>query len=146
MEADALATLGATFKSTELSNIPIAHMLKPSIQKLEEADRGELEDQKDGAIVQSTINGKAAAQPDNQPDSQTTAQPDDQPADQADDWDWQTPYLDWLRHSKLPDDKKEIRGFKMKASRFILIDDMLFRKSLTGPYLRCLDKQEARTV
>ncbi|XP_074265763.1 uncharacterized protein LOC141588208 [Silene latifolia] len=44
VEADALATLGATFKPTELSNIPIAHMLEPSIKKLEEADRGELED------------------------------------------------------------------------------------------------------
>ncbi|XP_074305879.1 uncharacterized protein LOC141641101 [Silene latifolia] len=70
----------------------------------------------------------------------------DQPAAQADDWDWRTPYLNWLRHSKLPDDKKEIRGFKMKASRFILIDDVLFRKSLAGPYLRCLDKQEAQNV
>ncbi|XP_074296940.1 uncharacterized protein LOC141627605 [Silene latifolia] len=31
VEADALATLGATFKPTELSNIPIAHMLEHSI-------------------------------------------------------------------------------------------------------------------
>ncbi|XP_074291106.1 uncharacterized protein LOC141617873 [Silene latifolia] len=45
VEADALATLGATFKPTKLSSIPIAHMLEPSIQKLEEVDRGELEDQ-----------------------------------------------------------------------------------------------------
>ncbi|XP_074277340.1 uncharacterized protein LOC141600977 [Silene latifolia] len=40
VEADALATLGATFKPTELANIPIAYVLKSSIQKLEEADKG----------------------------------------------------------------------------------------------------------
>ncbi|XP_074292891.1 uncharacterized protein LOC141619773 [Silene latifolia] len=130
VEADALATLGVTFKPMELANIPIAHVLEPSIQKLEEADKGELEDQQDGAAVLSNTDG----------------QPADQSADQADNWDWRTPYLDWLRHDKLPDDKKEVRGFKMKASSFTLIDNVLFRKSLAGPYLRCLDKQEAQTV
>ncbi|XP_074303275.1 uncharacterized protein LOC141637733 [Silene latifolia] len=120
VEADALATLRATFKLTKLSSIPITHMLEPSIQKLEEVDKGKLEDQQDGVAVQSATDGQPAAQP----------------ADQADDWDWRTPYLDWLRDSKLTNDKKEIRGFKMKASRFILIDNVLFRKSLAGPYLR----------
>ncbi|XP_074313720.1 uncharacterized protein LOC141648912 [Silene latifolia] len=81
VEADALATLGATFKPTELANIPIAHVLEPSIQKLEEADKGELEDQQDGAAVLSNTNG------------QTAVQPDDQSADQTDDWDLRTPYL-----------------------------------------------------
>ncbi|XP_074277905.1 uncharacterized protein LOC141601515 [Silene latifolia] len=33
VEADALATLGATFNPTELANIPIAHVLEPLIQK-----------------------------------------------------------------------------------------------------------------
>ncbi|XP_074289121.1 uncharacterized protein LOC141614258 [Silene latifolia] len=33
VEADALATLGATFQPTELSNIPITHVLTPAIQK-----------------------------------------------------------------------------------------------------------------
>ncbi|XP_074305877.1 uncharacterized protein LOC141641100 [Silene latifolia] len=142
VEADALETLGATFKPTELSSIPIAHMLKPSIQKLEEMDIGELEGQQDEPAVQTTTEGQSAAQLDDQPADQTL----NQPATQADDWDWRTPYLDWLRHNKLPDDKKEIRGFKMKASIFILIDDVLFIKSVASPYLRCLDKQEAQTV
>ncbi|XP_074298406.1 uncharacterized protein LOC141629279 [Silene latifolia] len=124
-EADALATLGATFKPTELANISIAHVLEPSIQKAKEVDKGELEDQQDvgnGARVLSSTN------------------------DQSTDPDWRTPYIDWLRHGKLPDDKKEVRGFIMKASRFMLIDNVLFRKSLAGPYLRCLDKQEAQTI
>ncbi|XP_074297348.1 uncharacterized protein LOC141628059 [Silene latifolia] len=125
IEADTLTTLGATFKPTELANIPIAHVLEASIQKTEEVDKGELEDEKDmesGLDVLSNID------------------------DQAADLDWRLPYLDWLKHGNLPDDKKEVRGFIMKASRFTLIDDVLFRKSLVGPYLRCLDIQEPQTV
>ncbi|XP_074300871.1 uncharacterized protein LOC141632205 [Silene latifolia] len=125
---------GATFKPTKLANIPIGHVLEPSIQKLEEADKGELEDQQDGATVIASTDG------------QTAVPPNDQPADQKDEWDWRTPYLDLLRHGNLPDGKKEVRGFRMKASRFTLIDNVLFRKSLAGPYLRCLNKQEAQTV
>ncbi|XP_074288332.1 uncharacterized protein LOC141613491 [Silene latifolia] len=118
---------GGTFKPTELANIPIAHVLEPSIQKAEEIDRGELEDQQNVGVE----NGATVL-----------SNTDDQSADP----DWRTPYLDWLIDGKLPSDKKEERGFKMKASRFVLIDDMLFRKSLPGPYLRCLNKQEAQTV
>lgn len=42
--------------------------------------------------------------------------------------------------------KKEARGFKRKAFRFILIDGVLFKKSVAGTYLRCLDKDEAQQV
>ncbi|XP_074299263.1 uncharacterized protein LOC141630326 [Silene latifolia] len=62
VEADALATLGATLKPTDLANIPIAHVLGPSIKKLEEADKGELEDQQDGATVLSNTDGRIADQ------------------------------------------------------------------------------------
>ncbi|XP_074318439.1 uncharacterized protein LOC141655250 [Silene latifolia] len=51
VEADSLATLRATFKPTELSSIPIAHMLEPSIQKVDEVDKGELEDSQSGEGV-----------------------------------------------------------------------------------------------
>ncbi|XP_074314332.1 uncharacterized protein LOC141649544 [Silene latifolia] len=101
MEVDALATLGETFKPTDLASVPIVHVFEPSIKKEEEEDKGELEDQQDGATVLSST--------------------DDQSADQ----DWRMPYLEWLRHGKLPDYQKEIRGFKMKASRFTLIDNVL---------------------
>ncbi|XP_074271116.1 uncharacterized protein LOC141595042 [Silene latifolia] len=34
----------------------------------------------------------------------------------------------------------------MKASRFILIDGVLFRKYLAGPYLRSLDREESQAI
>ncbi|XP_074301125.1 uncharacterized protein LOC141632479 [Silene latifolia] len=60
--------------------------------------------------------------------------------------DWRKPYLDWLQNDIMPVDKKEVRSFRMKSSKFILIDGVLFRKSLAGPYLRCLDREESQVV
>ncbi|XP_074306470.1 uncharacterized protein LOC141641717 [Silene latifolia] len=91
-EADALATLGATFKTGTISTIPIVHVREPAT----------LKSQQEAEKVCSTSSEE------NTPD-------------------WRKPYLDWLQNDVLPADKKEVRSFKMRASRFILIDDVLFR-------------------
>ncbi|XP_074300718.1 uncharacterized protein LOC141632026 [Silene latifolia] len=62
------------------------------------------------------------------------------------DADWRVPYLNWLRDGTLPEDRKEAQSFRIKASRYIMIDNILFRKSLAGPCLKCLGKEEAETV
>ncbi|XP_074315061.1 uncharacterized protein LOC141651241 [Silene latifolia] len=110
-EADALATLGATFKAGAISTIPIVHVLEPAILKPE---------QETGVLC-------------------STSGEEETP-------DWRKPYLDWLQNDILPADKKEVRSFRMKASRFTLIDGVLFRNSLAGPYLRCLDRDESQVV
>ncbi|XP_074288969.1 uncharacterized protein LOC141614114 [Silene latifolia] len=110
-KADALATLGATFKVGAISTVPIVHVLEPTIPK----------PKKEAEVLCSTSS-----------EENTT--------------DWRKPYLDWLQNDILPVDKKEVRSFGMKASRFILIDGVLFRKSLARPYLRCLDREESQAV
>ncbi|XP_074282983.1 uncharacterized protein LOC141607525 [Silene latifolia] len=60
--------------------------------------------------------------------------------------DWRMPYISWLHDEVLPHDQKDVRSFKMKSSIFVLIDGILFRKSMAGPYLRCLSIQEAQAV
>ncbi|XP_074289122.1 uncharacterized protein LOC141614259 [Silene latifolia] len=62
------------------------------------------------------------------------------------DADWRVPYINWLRDGTFPEDRKEAQIFRIKASRYIMIDNVLFRKSLTGPCLWCLSKEEAETV
>ncbi|XP_074267228.1 uncharacterized protein LOC141590546 [Silene latifolia] len=52
------------------------------------------------------------------------------------DADWRVPYLNWLRDGTLPEDRKEAQSFRIKASRYIMIDNILFRKSLARPCLR----------
>ncbi|XP_074318768.1 uncharacterized protein LOC141655595 [Silene latifolia] len=125
VKADALATLGATFRPAELSNIPITRVLTPAIHK-------ELERNQPGkaAHVQHIYRAGILVSDENQqvgPDRRKH-------------------YIEWLKDGRLPEDSKETRSLRIKASRFVLIDNVLFRRSLAGPYLRCLNREEANTV
>ncbi|XP_074314746.1 uncharacterized protein LOC141649982 [Silene latifolia] len=123
VEADALAALGVTFKAGTVTTVPIVHVLEPAISKAEqdnEGTAGSPKSQEEGVLANTTGQEEAV--------------------------DWRKPYQDWLQNDTLPADKKEVRSFKMRASRFVLIDGVLFRKSHAGPYLRCLDKEEAQAV
>ncbi|XP_074306319.1 uncharacterized protein LOC141641561 [Silene latifolia] len=120
VEAAALAALGATFKAGTISTVPIVHVLEPAISKAEQGNEG------------------TAGSPQSQEKEVLT-----NTASQEEAVDWRKPYQEWLQNDTLPADKKEVRSFKMRASRFVLIDGVLFRKSHAGPYLRCLDKDEA---
>ncbi|XP_074301325.1 uncharacterized protein LOC141632706 [Silene latifolia] len=108
-EADALATLGASFKPGVISTIRV---LEPAVcqQKHDGPDKAMYSQWTHEAWVMCTL----------------TAQ--DIPPD------WLQPYHDWLQHDVILADKKEVRSFKMKASSFVLIDNILFRRSLAGPY------------
>ncbi|XP_074301617.1 uncharacterized protein LOC141633019 [Silene latifolia] len=52
---------------------------------------------------------------------------------------WTKPYYDWFLQGTLPNDKNEARALKIKASTYTIINNMLFKKSRAGPYLRCLE-------
>ncbi|XP_074264802.1 uncharacterized protein LOC141587247 [Silene latifolia] len=124
VEADALATLKATFQPTELSNIPITHVLTPAIQK--ELDQNPV---KEAVHMQYTQGARTLVSAVGQHDP-----------------DWRVPYVNWLRDETLLGDRKEAQSFRIKASRYIMIDNIIFRKSLARPCLRCLSKEEAETV
>ncbi|XP_074278276.1 uncharacterized protein LOC141601869 [Silene latifolia] len=59
---------------------------------------------------------------------------------------WTKPYYDWLLQGTLPKDKNEARALRIKASTYTLINNMVFKKSQAGPYLRCLEPREAKQV
>ncbi|XP_074301041.1 uncharacterized protein LOC141632388 [Silene latifolia] len=84
VEADALAALGATFKSGTISTIPIVHVLEPAISKAEqdnESTAGSPQSQEKGLLATTTSQEEAV--------------------------DWRKPYQDWLQNDTLPADKKE---------------------------------------
>ncbi|XP_074315143.1 uncharacterized protein LOC141651324 [Silene latifolia] len=122
VEAGALATLGSTFQPTELSNVPITHVLTPAIQR-EPYQRPVKED----VHMQCAQGARTLVSTVGQQDA-----------------DWRILYLNWLRDGTLPEDRKEAQSFRIKASRYIMIDNILFRKSLAGPCLRCLSKEEVK--
>lgn len=53
--------------------------------------------------------------------------------------------MKYLQEDVIPDGENA-KAFRMKVSKFTIIDNILYRKSLAGPYLRCLNKEEANEV
>ncbi|XP_074327249.1 uncharacterized protein LOC141665167 [Apium graveolens] len=59
---------------------------------------------------------------------------------------WIKVYKRYLQLGVKPDNKNEARILRIKALRFTIIDDELFKKSSTGLLQRCLKKYEADMV
>ena len=53
------------------------------------------------------------------------------------------PLVSYLRNGMLPDGKDAARKLKVQASRFVMIKDVLYKRGLSRPYLRCLGPEEA---
>ena len=59
---------------------------------------------------------------------------------------WTTPITSYLKDSVLPDNKEVARKLKVQATHFILIQEVLYKKGFSWPYLRCLLLKEADYV
>jgi ribonuclease HI len=59
---------------------------------------------------------------------------------------WMTPIVNYLEDETLPSDTVEARKLKVRSTRFILIQGVLYKRGFSLPYLRCLDKAEADYV
>ncbi|RVW99877.1 Gypsy retrotransposon integrase-like protein 1 [Vitis vinifera] len=53
---------------------------------------------------------------------------------------------EYLRTGTLPEDPKQAHKIRVQAARFTLIGGHLYKRSFTGPYLRCLGHSEAQYV
>ncbi|RVW82241.1 Transposon Ty3-I Gag-Pol polyprotein [Vitis vinifera] len=67
-------------------------------------------------------------------------------ADQADDQEWTHDIAEYLRTGTLPEDPKQAHKIRVQAARFTLIGEHLYKRSFTGPHLRCLGHPEAQYV
>ena len=54
------------------------------------------------------------------------------------------PYVDYLRHSVLPDNSEEARKVKVKGSHFAIRDNQLYRRGYLSPWLKCISKTEVQ--
>ena len=54
-----------------------------------------------------------------------------------------TPIHNYLKSGDLPTDHDEARKLRLRASRFVLINEVLYKRGFTLPYLRCLIEDEA---
>ena len=57
-----------------------------------------------------------------------------------------TPIVSYLKDKKLLEGKDEARKFRVKSARYVLMDEVLYKRGFSQPYLRCLALDEANYV
>ena len=55
---------------------------------------------------------------------------------------WMTPIVSYLKEGKLLEGKDEARKLRVKAARYVLMDEVLYKRGFSQPYLRCLAPDE----
>uniref|UniRef100_A0A2N9F1K7 Uncharacterized protein n=1 Tax=Fagus sylvatica TaxID=28930 RepID=A0A2N9F1K7_FAGSY len=59
---------------------------------------------------------------------------------------WMTPIISYLQRGTLPGNQHEARRLKVRASRFLILQGTLYKRSFSLPYLRCLAPDKASYV
>jgi len=59
---------------------------------------------------------------------------------------WMTPIISYLKDGTLPEGKDEAKKLRVKSARYILMDEVLYKRGFSQPYLRCLAPDEANYV
>ncbi|KAJ0927102.1 putative nucleotidyltransferase, Ribonuclease H [Helianthus annuus] len=58
---------------------------------------------------------------------------------------WISPIMRYLQHGEIPMGENP-RAFRIKVSQFTILKNMLYKRSLAGPYLRCIEDPEVQEV
>ena len=59
---------------------------------------------------------------------------------------WMTPIVGYLKKGKLLQGKDETRKLRIKSVKYVLMDEVLYKRGFSQPYLKCLASDEANYV
>ena len=59
---------------------------------------------------------------------------------------WMTPIILYLKDETLLEGKDEARKLRVRPTRYVLLNDALYKRGFSQPYLRCLSPDEANYV
>ena len=59
---------------------------------------------------------------------------------------WMDPIILYITTGELPDDKSRAHKIQIQSARFSIIDGQLYKRSLSGPYLKCLTPEQSQYV
>ena len=57
-----------------------------------------------------------------------------------------TPIISFLQDGHLPQDVEETRKVRKRATRFTVLNDTLYKRGFSMPYLKCVDEEEAKYI
>ena len=57
-----------------------------------------------------------------------------------------TPIISVFQGGHLPQDIEEARKIRKKVAMFTILNDTLYKKGFSMPYLKCVDEEEAKYV
>ncbi|XP_073154213.1 uncharacterized protein [Henckelia pumila] len=60
--------------------------------------------------------------------------------------DWRKDLLEYMEKGELPKDPKKAYRLKQRSLRFVMVEGVLYKKSFSGPLLKCLGPKEAHYV
>ncbi|KAG7591503.1 Integrase catalytic core [Arabidopsis thaliana x Arabidopsis arenosa] len=144
--ADALAALASSSEVTVSRMIPVEVIEHPSIAG-SSPSVGEM----NFVTTRSMRRRNEEAEQVPEVESPVEAPPNPEPPQQLlplPDWgaDWRTPIREYILNGTLPTDKWEARSLKAKSARFCISNDILYRRSISGPDMICIFGQQVRTV
>ncbi|XP_075659135.1 uncharacterized protein LOC142629018 [Castanea sativa] len=59
---------------------------------------------------------------------------------------WMTPIISFLQDRHLPQDAEEARKVRKKVTRFTILNDTLYKRGFSMPYLKCINEEEAKYI
>ena len=59
---------------------------------------------------------------------------------------WMASIVIYLKDGRLPEDKDGARKLRIKATKYVLINEVLYKRGFSQPYLRCLALDESNYV
>ena len=59
---------------------------------------------------------------------------------------WITSIISFLQDGHLPQDVEEAKKIKKRAARFTILNDTLYKRSFSMPYLKCVNEDEAKYI
>ena len=57
-----------------------------------------------------------------------------------------TPIISYLKDGRLPEGKDEARKLRIRSARYVLMDEVLYKRGFSQHYLRCLAQDEENYV
>ena len=59
---------------------------------------------------------------------------------------WMTSIIAYLRDGRLPEEREEAKKLRIGSTKYVLIDEVLYKQGFSQPYLRCLALDKANFV